>query len=67
MHPMGITKHRYKHCLPIKQKWNQLSALLNAFLLILFKRPILKQGFCSFKRTQKDIDVVSNIYLDNFY
>jgi hypothetical protein len=42
-------------------------ALFNAFLLIPLKQKLqLKQGFKLFKKTQKDINIISNLFLDFF-
>jgi hypothetical protein len=42
-------------------------ALFNTFILIPLRRKLqLKQGFKLFKRTQKDVNIISNLFLDFF-
>jgi hypothetical protein len=60
MHYMNIVKLIHERIL-------KLIALFNTFLLIPLSQKLqLKQGFKLFKRTQKDINIKSNLFLDFF-
>jgi hypothetical protein len=51
----------------IHERILKLIALFNTFLLIPLSQKLqLKQGFKLFKRTQKDINIKSNLFLDFF-
>ncbi len=63
---MNIAKHGCIHYLSMKRKLKSI-ALFNTFLLILLRRKLqLKQGAKLFKKTQKDINIISNLFLEFF-
>jgi hypothetical protein len=53
------------YALVIHERKLKSIALFNTFLLIHLKQKLqLKQGFKLFQRTQKDINIISNLFLD---
>jgi hypothetical protein len=53
------------YALVIHERKLKSIALFNTFLLIHLKQILqLKQGFKLFQKTQKDINIISNLFLD---
>jgi hypothetical protein len=67
MHYMNIAKHRCMNYSSLKKSKHNFYALFNTFLLIPLRQKLqLRQGFKLFKMTKKDINIISNVFLDFF-
>jgi len=69
---MNIAKHRCMHYLSMKENWSQMHCLIYIYIYIyIYIDPIkmkfmIKTKLKLFKRTQKDIYIIFNLFLDFF-
>jgi hypothetical protein len=52
--------------LSMKENWNQLHYLIYSFWFFLKQKLQLRQGLKLFKKIQKDINIISNLFLNFF-